>query len=109
MREDHSSSPYPPAIAFKSAPAEKCPPAPVRIATRISSLALISSQASRNPMMAVNQVSVTMKFTLYGNDGRLISDTEASSDSAIAVSVERRLKHPAVIAICEQARKDLFA
>lgn len=26
-----------------------------------------------------------------------------------AVSVERKLKHPAVIAICEQARKDLFA
>ena len=27
---------------------------------------LISSQATRNPMMAVNQVSVNMKFTLYG-------------------------------------------
>ena len=26
-----------------------------------------------------------------------------------AVSVERKLTHPAVIAICEQARKDLFA
>ena len=26
-----------------------------------------------------------------------------------AVSVERKLKHPAVLAICEQARKDLFA
>jgi LysR family transcriptional regulator, transcriptional activator of nhaA len=25
-----------------------------------------------------------------------------------AVSVERKLKHPAVIAICESARKDIF-
>jgi hypothetical protein len=50
---------------------------------------LISSQATRNPMMAVNQVSVNMKFTLYGADGRLISDTEASSDSYAGANVER--------------------
>jgi LysR family transcriptional regulator, transcriptional activator of nhaA len=26
-----------------------------------------------------------------------------------AISVERKLKHPAVLAICEVARKDIFA
>lgn len=50
---------------------------------------LISSQATRNPMMAVNQVSVNMQFTLYGSDGRLISDTEASSSSYAGANVER--------------------
>ena len=50
---------------------------------------LISSQATRNPMMAVNQVSVNMQFTLYGSDGRLVSDTEASSSSYAGANVER--------------------
>jgi len=50
---------------------------------------LISSQATRNPIMAVNQVSVNMKFTLYGSNGRLISDTEASSASYAGADVER--------------------
>jgi hypothetical protein len=50
---------------------------------------LISSEATRNPMMAVNQVTVNMKFTLYGSDGRLISDTEASSGSYAGANVER--------------------
>jgi len=42
---------------------------------------LISAQASRNPMIAVNQVAVNMGFTLTSSNGRLISDTEASSAS----------------------------
>lgn len=50
---------------------------------------LISSQATRNPMMAVNQVSVNMKFTLYGSNGRAISDTEASSSSYAGANVEQ--------------------
>jgi hypothetical protein len=50
---------------------------------------LISSQATGNLMMAVNQVSVNMKFTLYGSDGRFISDTEASSSSYAGADVER--------------------
>jgi hypothetical protein len=49
---------------------------------------LISSQAVRNPIMAVNQVSVNMKFTLYGSNGRLISDTEASESSYAGADVE---------------------
>jgi hypothetical protein len=50
---------------------------------------LISSQATVNPMMNVNQVTVNMKFTLYGADGRFISDTEASSGSYAGANVER--------------------
>jgi acid stress-induced BolA-like protein IbaG/YrbA len=48
---------------------------------------LITSQAMRNPMMAVNQVSVNMGFTLTGSNGRLISDTEASSSSYAGADV----------------------
>jgi len=50
---------------------------------------LISSQATGNLMMAVNQVSVNMKFTLYGSDGRFISDQEANSGSYAGADVER--------------------
>jgi hypothetical protein len=50
---------------------------------------LISSEATRNPMMNVNQVFVNMKFTLYGSDGRFISDTEASSGSYAGGNIER--------------------
>jgi hypothetical protein len=49
---------------------------------------LISSQATVNPMMYVNQVTVNMKFTLSGADGRFISDTEASSGSYAGANVE---------------------
>jgi acid stress-induced BolA-like protein IbaG/YrbA len=50
---------------------------------------LISSQAMRNPMMAVNQVSVNMGFTLTGSNGRVISDTDATSSSYAGADVER--------------------
>jgi hypothetical protein len=50
---------------------------------------LISSQATRNPMMNVNQVAVNMQFTLYGSDGRLISSTDASSSSYAGADVAR--------------------
>jgi hypothetical protein len=49
---------------------------------------LISSQATRNPMMNVNQVSVSMQFTLSGN-GRIISETEAHSASYAGADVAR--------------------
>jgi hypothetical protein len=48
---------------------------------------LISSQAVRNPMIAVNQVSVNMGFTLTSSNGRLVSDTEASSASYAGADV----------------------
>jgi len=50
---------------------------------------LISSQAMRNPMVAVNQVSVNMGFTLTGSNGRVISDTDATSSSYAGADVER--------------------
>ena len=48
---------------------------------------LISSQATQNPMMNVNQVSVNMGFTLTASNGRMISDTEAHSSSYAGADV----------------------
>ena len=39
---------------------------------------------------------------------RVIGRVESLRHRFYAVSVERRLKHPAVIAICESARKGVF-
>jgi len=50
---------------------------------------LISSQATKNPMMNVNQVSINMNFALYGSNGRVISDTEASNASYSGADVSR--------------------
>jgi len=50
---------------------------------------LITSEAAPNPIIAVNQVSVTMTFTLYGTSGRLISNREATSSSYAGANVER--------------------
>lgn len=50
---------------------------------------LISSKAMQNPLIAVNQVSINMGFTLTGSNGRRISDTEASSSSYAGSDVER--------------------
>jgi hypothetical protein len=50
---------------------------------------LITSNASVNPMMAVNQVSVNMGFTLTASNGRAISDTQASASSYAGADVRR--------------------
>ena len=50
---------------------------------------LISSQANRNPMMRVNQVSVAMGFTLTGSNGRLISTADAHAASYAGADVGR--------------------
>ncbi|HLX26973.1 MAG TPA: hypothetical protein VKV24_00600 [Casimicrobiaceae bacterium] len=50
---------------------------------------LISSEATRNPMMAVNQVSVNMGFTLTASNGRVISDTDANASSYAGADVRR--------------------
>jgi LysR family transcriptional activator of nhaA len=39
---------------------------------------------------------------------KLIGRTDAARGRYYAISVERRLKHPAVVAICETARRELF-
>ena len=48
---------------------------------------LISSQASRNAMIRVNQVDVSMGFTLSGSNGRIISDVSANSSSYAGANV----------------------
>lgn len=60
---------------------------------------LISSNASRNPMMAVNQVSVDMDFTLTGSNGRPISEAQASSASYAG----RDVSHMALTLVNEKA------
>jgi hypothetical protein len=50
---------------------------------------VISSQAGRNPMIPVNQVSVDMDFTLTGGNGRVISDAQASNSSYAGANVSR--------------------
>lgn len=48
---------------------------------------LISAQAVPNPIIVVNQVSINMNFTLTAANGRVISDTEASSSSYAGADV----------------------
>ncbi|MEP7329615.1 MAG: hypothetical protein ABI777_10420 [Betaproteobacteria bacterium] len=48
---------------------------------------LITSEASRNPMIRVNQVTVGMNFTLTGANGRIVSDVAASSGSYAGANV----------------------
>jgi hypothetical protein len=50
---------------------------------------LITSQATRNPIVAVNEVSVNMGFTLTGANGRTLSDTQANSSSFSGADVQR--------------------
>lgn len=50
---------------------------------------LISSQANRNQVMRVNQVSVTMGFALTGSDGRQIATADAHSASYAGADVSR--------------------
>jgi hypothetical protein len=50
---------------------------------------LISSQATQNRMINVNQVSVDMDFTLAGANGRPISDARASTASYAGADVSK--------------------
>ena len=50
---------------------------------------VVRTQASRNPMMAVNQVSMSMGFTLAGSDGRPVSSAEARDASYAGTDVAR--------------------
>lgn len=51
-----------------------------RLAAQYILRGVISTQANRNALINVNQVNVTMNFTLTGADGRMIS--QASADNA---------------------------
>jgi len=48
---------------------------------------LISAQAGMNPIIAVNQVSVSMGFTLSKSNGQIISDVGASSASYAGANI----------------------
>jgi hypothetical protein len=50
---------------------------------------LITSQAAPNLMMAVNQVTVDMDFTLTGSNGRTLSEAQARSASYAGADVSR--------------------
>ena len=39
---------------------------------------------------------------------KVVGRTDAVRNRFYAISVERRLKHPAVVAICETARREIF-
>jgi hypothetical protein len=52
-----------------------------RLAAHFVLRGLIASQAVPNPMMQVNNVTVTMGFTLATSDGRLVSTVEAKAAS----------------------------
>ena len=52
-----------------------------RLAAQYILRGLISTQASRNLIVNVNQVSVSMNFTLTGSNGNMISQAAASNES----------------------------
>lgn len=60
-----------------------------RLAANFVLRGLISSTATGNPLVAVNQVSVTMAFRLTGSDGRRISEASAETASYAGADVQR--------------------
>ena len=60
---------------------------------------LISSQAVMNPIIAVNQVSVNMGFTLSASSGKIISDVGAGTQSYSGANVAQM----AAVLVNEQA------
>jgi hypothetical protein len=60
---------------------------------------LITAQSGMNPMMAVNQVSINMDFTLYGGNGRVVADAHANSSSYAGADIQ----HMALTLVNEKA------
>jgi hypothetical protein len=60
---------------------------------------LISAQSGMNPLMAVNQVSINMDFTLYGSNGRVVADVHANSSSYAGADIQ----HMALTLVNEKA------
>lgn len=52
-----------------------------RMAAQYILRGLIATQSGRNPIVNVNQVSVSMNFTLTGANGRMISQADARNES----------------------------
>jgi ferritin-like protein len=60
---------------------------------------LISAQSGMNPLIAVNQVSINMDFTLYGSNGRVVADAHANSSSYAGADIQ----HMALTLVNEKA------
>jgi hypothetical protein len=60
---------------------------------------LITAQSGMNPLMAVNQVSINMDFTLYGGNGRVVADAHTNSSSYAGADVQ----HMALTLVNEKA------
>jgi hypothetical protein len=52
-----------------------------RLAAQYILRGLIATQTDRNPIVNVNQVSISMNFTLTGANGRMISQASATNES----------------------------
>jgi hypothetical protein len=52
---------------------------------------------------------VVVKDILRRHDVQLVGRAASIKQSFYAISVERKIRHPAVLAICETARKSIFA
>lgn len=59
-----------------------------RLAANYTLKGVISARAMRNPMIAVNQVAVSMHFVLTGSDGRPVAQAEAQSQSYSGADVQ---------------------
>ena len=60
---------------------------------------LITAQSGMNPLIAVNQVSINMDFTLYGSNGRVVADAHANSSSYAGADIQ----HMALTLVNEKA------
>ncbi|HEX5611566.1 MAG TPA: hypothetical protein VFX67_02855 [Burkholderiales bacterium] len=60
-----------------------------RLAASYTLKGLISARATRNPMIPVNQVAVSMHFVLTGSDGKRVSEADAYSQSYSGADVQR--------------------
>mgnify|MGYP001593442215 CR=1 FL=1 len=59
-----------------------------RLAASYTLKVLISSRATRNPMIPVNQVAVSMQFVLTGADGKRVAQADAQSQSFSGADVQ---------------------
>src|SRR3990170_5085310 len=59
-----------------------------RLAANYTLKGLISARALRNPMIAVNQVAISMQFVLTGADGKRVAQADAQSQSFSGADVQ---------------------
>lgn len=59
-----------------------------RLAANYTLKGIISASATRNPMIPVNQVAVSMRFVLTGANGRPVAQAEARSQSFSGADVQ---------------------